>query len=67
MPNVAKKVMKEKLAAMFKSKDENIYIFGMKTKFGGGRSSGFACIYDNLDARKLFDTKAGLLRVRFDH
>ena len=24
----------------------------MKTKFGGGRSSGFALIYDSLDAKK---------------
>ena len=66
MANVSKKSLKEKLSSMLKSKEENINIFGMKTKFGGGRSSGFACVYDNVDARKKFDTKTGLLRVSFD-
>ena len=64
MANVSKKALKDKLGQMLKSKDENIYVFGLKTKFGGGRSSGFACVYDNLDARKKFETKTGLRRVR---
>ena len=32
-------------------------------KFGGGRSTGFALIYDSLDARKKFDSKKMLRRV----
>merc|ERR1711912_117947 len=32
-------------------------IFGMKTKFGGGRSSCFALVYDSVDALKLFEPK----------
>lgn len=35
----------------------------MKTKFGGGRTTGFALIYDSLDAKKKFDGKKMLKRV----
>lgn len=63
MSNVAKSQIKAKLANMFKSKEENISIFGLKTKFGGGRSTGFALIYDSNDARKKYDSKKMLRRV----
>jgi small subunit ribosomal protein S24e len=55
MANVPKKDIKDKLAKVLKVKEEVISIFGMKTKFGGGRSSGFALIYDSADARKKYD------------
>jgi ribosomal protein S24E len=60
---VSKAQIKSKLAETLKSKEENISIFGLKTKFGGGRSTGFALIYDSLDARKKFDSKKGLRKV----
>jgi len=62
MANVSKDQIKAKLATMFKAKEEAISIFGLKTKFGGGRSSGFALIYDNFDAKKKFDGKCLLKR-----
>ena len=61
-PNVSKAAIKEKLAGIFKSKSENIAIFGLSTKFGGGRSSGFALVYDSLDLRKQYDLKTNLRR-----
>ena len=63
MSNVSKAAIKAKLAQTLKSKEENISIFGLKTKFGGGRSTGFALIYDSVDARKKFDSKMMLRRV----
>ena len=60
--SVSKASIKEKLSVMFKSKDESISVFGMHSKFGGGRSTGFACIYDDVDSRKKYDTKSMLLR-----
>lgn len=60
--SVSKTTIKEKLSKMFDSKPENIAVFGLHSKFGGGRSSGFACIYDDTDARKKYDTKRMLLR-----
>jgi hypothetical protein len=50
-----------------KAKEENISIFGLKSKFGGGRSTGFALIYDSLDARKKFDSKKMLRRVSISY
>lgn len=63
LSNVAKTDIKSKLAQTLKTKEENISIFGLKTKFGGGRSTGFALIYDSLDARKKFDSRKMLRRV----
>ena len=62
MANVSKVQMKEKLATMFKAKAEAISIFGCHSKFGGGRSTGFALIYDSLDAKKKYDSKTNLRR-----
>lgn len=60
--SVSKAAIKEKLAVMFKNKEECISVFGMKAKFGGGRSTGFALVYDSLDARKKCDQKTLLKR-----
>ena len=34
---------------------ECITIFGMKAKFGGGRTSGFACIFDDMGVATWYD------------
>ena len=60
--NVSKTVIKEKLASIFKTKTEAISVYGLHSKFGGGRSSGFALVYDSLDVRKKFDQKTLLSR-----
>ena len=52
MPNVKREAIKESLAKKFNTKAERISIFGLKTKFGGGRSSGFALIYNSLEDKK---------------
>merc|ERR1712182_79946 len=52
--NVSKKDLREKLATAYKIPDVNcVHVFGMKTAFGGGRSTGFALMYDNLAAAKV--------------
>jgi len=63
MANVPKTQIKSKLASMFKTKEENISVYGLKTKFGGGRSTGFALLYDSVDSKKKFDIKTLLRRV----
>merc|ERR1712060_650379 len=62
MANVPKSEIKEKLAKVMKVKEEAITVFGLKNKYGGGRSTGFALIYENLDKKKKYDTKTGLRR-----
>lgn len=37
--------------------------YGFKTAYGGGRSTGFALIYDSLDFAKKFEPKYRLQRV----
>ena len=65
MANVSKAAIKSKLSSMFKTKEDCISIFGLKTKFGGGRSTGFALIYENSDFKKKYDSKTMLRRVCF--
>eukprot|EP01006_Ploeotia_vitrea_P055803 TRINITY_DN68033_c6_g1_i3.p3 TRINITY_DN68033_c6_g1~~TRINITY_DN68033_c6_g1_i3.p3 ORF type:complete len:154 (-),score=86.20 TRINITY_DN68033_c6_g1_i3:396-791(-) len=46
---VSKADLKTQLAQMFKVKnDQTIFVFGFRTAFGGGKSTGFALIYDSL-------------------
>ena len=61
--NVAKSELQEKLASMFKVDDvSTIILFGFRTVFGGGKSTGFALVYDSLDAAKKFEPKYRLAR-----
>ncbi|KAE8212308.1 hypothetical protein CF319_g2520 [Tilletia indica] len=60
--NVSKDELREKLAAMYKANKDEVVVFGMRTAFGGGRSTGFALIYDNKDAMK-FEPRYRLVRV----
>lgn len=62
-PSVKKTDIREKLSKMFKSKPENIFAFGFQTNFGGGKSTGFALIYDSIDLAKKFEPKYRLQRV----
>lgn len=61
--NVSKNDIKEKLASFYGTTADVIFTFGYATAFGGGRSTGFACIYDNMDAAKKFEPKYRLERV----
>lgn len=63
--SISKTQIKDKLATMFKAKTECISVFGLHSKFGGGRSTGFAFIYYNLDDRKKYDQKKQLLRDKY--
>ncbi|EAZ13385.1 hypothetical protein OsJ_03304 [Oryza sativa Japonica Group] len=55
--------LKEKLAKLYEVKDANcIFVFKFRTHFGGGKSTGFGLIYDNLDAAKKYEPKYRLIR-----
>lgn len=56
--------LKEKLAKLYEVKDPNsIFVFKFRTHFGGGKSSGFGLIYDNVESAKKFEPKYRLIRV----
>lgn len=61
-PNVSKAEVREKLAKVYKTTPDVIFCFGFKTAYGGGRSTGFALIYDSLDFAKKFEPKYRLSR-----
>lgn len=62
LASVAKKEVREKLAAMYKVTPDVVFVFGFRTNFGGGKSTGFALIYDTLDFAKKFEPKHRLAR-----
>ena len=54
----------EKLARMYKTTPDCVMCFGFKTLFGGGKTTGFALVYDNMDSLKKYEPKFRLCRVR---
>lgn len=61
--NVSKADLQTKLGEMYKVSDTStIIVFGFKTVFGGGKSSGFALIYDSVEDAKRFEPKYRLAR-----
>ncbi|GAA5950548.1 hypothetical protein JCM10213_001000 [Rhodosporidiobolus nylandii] len=48
--NVSKDELRDKLAAMYKAPKDQVIVFGFRTQFGGGKSTGFALIYDSKEA-----------------
>ena len=61
--NVSQKTARAQIAKMMKvSDDSTIFVFGLRTGFGGGKSKGFALIYDSLEAAKKFEPKYRLIR-----
>jgi small subunit ribosomal protein S24e len=66
--NVSKKELRSLLAKMYNVADEaTVSLFGFRTQFGGGKSSGFCLIYDNISALNKYEPKYRLLRVCFCH
>merc|ERR1712121_87510 len=54
--------IREKLAKAYNVTSDVIFAFGFRTHFGGGKTTGFALIYDNVDKAKKFEPKHRLVR-----
>lgn len=61
--NVAKKELQDVIGGMYKSDPKLVVVFGFRTKFGGGKSTGFCLIYDNEVAVRKFEPKYRLIRM----
>ncbi|XP_049645637.1 40S ribosomal protein S24 [Suncus etruscus] len=59
---VPKTEIREKLAKMYKTTPDVIFVFGFRTHFGGGKTTGFGMIYDSLDHAKKNEPKHRLAR-----
>lgn len=60
--NVSKSELSELLAGMYKADAKLTNLFGFKTKFGGGKSTGFCVIYDNEESMIKFEPKHRVVR-----
>ncbi|CCI50507.1 hypothetical protein ABG067_001427 [Albugo candida] len=61
--NVPKAELQEKVGKMYKVKDTNtVVLYGFRTQFGGGKSTGFGLIYDSVNDAKRFEPKYRLIR-----
>ena len=57
-PENPQKELQDKLAKMYDVSDNAcVSLFGFRTQFGGGKSTGFGLIYDTVDAVKKFEPK----------
>jgi small subunit ribosomal protein S24e len=61
--NVPKKELQEVIGGMYKTDSKLVVLFGFRTKFGGGKSTGFCLIYDTSEAMKKFEPKYRLVRM----
>ncbi|OWF37034.1 40S ribosomal protein S24-2 [Mizuhopecten yessoensis] len=60
--NLSKSDLRDKLSKMYKADKDNVFVFGFRTHFGGGKSTGYALIYDTIEAAKKFEPKYRLVR-----
>merc|ERR1712000_552417 len=61
--NISKEELREKLGGLYKAQKDQISVFGLRTQFGGGKTTGFALVYDSPEAVKKFEPQYRLVRV----
>jgi small subunit ribosomal protein S24e len=61
-PNVPKTELSDIVSGMYKADAKLCVLFGFKTKYGGGQSTGFCLVYDSEDAMRKFEPKYRLVR-----
>lgn len=61
-PNVSKDELRTKLSELYKANKEAVSVFGFRTQYGGGKSTGFALIYESQEAMKKFEPHYRLVR-----
>jgi len=61
--NVSKDELRGKLAELYKANKDQVNVFGFRTQYGGGKSTGFALIYDSHEAMKKFEPRYRLIRI----
>ncbi|KAI4149446.1 MAG: hypothetical protein LQ340_004621 [Diploschistes diacapsis] len=61
--NVSKDELRTKLSEMYKAAKDQVSVFGFRTQYGGGKSTGFALVYDSVEALKKFEPHHRLVRI----
>lgn len=60
---MSKDELRSKLAEIYKCNKDQAMVFGFRTQYGGGKSTGFALIYDSHEALKKFEPHYRLVRI----
>lgn len=60
---MSKDELRSKLAEIYKCNKDQTMVFGFRTQYGGGKSTGFALIYDSHEALKKFEPHYRLVRI----
>ncbi|KAJ4307711.1 hypothetical protein N0V84_012540 [Fusarium piperis] len=61
--NISKDELREKIGGLYKAQKDQISVFGLRTQYGGGKTTGFALVYDSPEAMKKFEPQYRLVRV----
>ena len=61
--SVPKTEVRDKIAQLYKTTPDLVVGYGFRCQYGGGKSTGFALIYDNLDLAKKFEPKHRLIKT----
>ncbi len=61
-PNVSKDELRNKLATLYKAQKDQVSVFGLRTQFGGGKTTGFGLVYDSPEALKKFEPQYRQIR-----
>ena len=59
---VSRNQMRKLIANKFSCPEENVIAFGLRTKFGGGLTTGYGLIYDSVDTLKKFESTVTLVK-----
>lgn len=60
--NVSKDELRQKLADIYKSGKDQVSVFGFRTQYGGGKTTGFALVYDSPEMMKKMEPHYRLVR-----
>lgn len=60
--NVSKDELRDKLSELYKAGKDAVSVFGFRTQYGGGKSTGFALIYESEESMKKFEPHYRLVR-----
>lgn len=60
--NVSKDELREKLAEVYKAEKDAVSVFGFRTQYGGGKSTGFGLVYNSAADAKKFEPTYRLVR-----
>ncbi|EFR02883.1 40S ribosomal protein S24 [Nannizzia gypsea CBS 118893] len=60
--NISKDDLRTKLGELYKANKDQISVFGLRTHYGGGKTTGFALVYDSAEALKKFEPRYRLVR-----